>query len=89
MSDTYKTRPYWVIRDDPRLRRFFYHYADQDGKPLFWSWKRWGSCKNPRCCGNYFRHLSRRQERVQWRAIRQRLLAGEEIDVGPIKGSAW
>lgn len=41
------------------------------------------------CTGAPFMRLTRRRERHQWKAIRQRLLAGEEIDVPLIRVSAW
>lgn len=41
------------------------------------------------CTGQHGRKLARRQERVQWRAARARLLADPDTDVGTIRGKAW
>jgi hypothetical protein len=89
MSRTDVHRPWRVQVDDPynrhRLLRFSWREFDEM-IPLYCA------CGCPMCTGRYARRLARKQERVIWRSIRQELIKlqdHEDVDVGPISGSAW
>jgi len=69
---------YLAGRDDTRCR-----YQVGSGR-------HWCGCRM--CTDHHGRRLKRRQERVAWRRLRAVLLATpdrEDVDVPPLRGSAW
>lgn len=86
MSRTDVHRPWHVQMEDPYNRHRLYRSDIGNLMPLYCT------CGCPMCTGRYQRRLGRRQERVMWRSIRQELVKlqdYEDVDVGPILGSAW
>jgi hypothetical protein len=88
MSRTDVHRPWRVQLDDPynrhRLVRFSWHLDEMI--PVY------NTCGCPMCTERYTRRLAHKQERVAWRKVRQDLVKlqdHEDVDVGPIRGSAW
>ena len=91
MSRTDVHRPWPVQMADPynRHRLFAFHTWSTEEPELL---PLYCTCGCPMCTGRYGRRLRRRQERVTWRSIRQELIKlqdYEDVDVGPISGSAW
>lgn len=93
MSRTDVHRPWHVQVTDPYNRhRLFAHqswWCRTEGLELL---PLYSACGCVMCTGRYQRRLGRRQERVIWRSIRQELVKlqdYEDVDVGPIVGSAW
>lgn len=89
MSRTDVHRPWRVQVADPYSRHLFYRYA-------MWPWQMDLTpivclCGCRMCTGHYSRKQARRQERVEWRSVRQQLLAGglDGYDVPQIRGKAW
>ncbi len=89
MSRTDVHRPWRVQVADPYSRHLFYRYA-------VWPWQMGVTsivslCGCKMCTGQPGRKLARKQERVQWRSVRQELLAGgrDGYDVPAIRGNAW
>ena len=87
MSRTDVHRPWRVQVTDPYNRHRLMRYGnEQELLPLY------KACR----CDHYGERAMRRygfkQARVIWRSIRQELVKlqdHEDVDVGPIKGSAW
>ena len=85
MSRTDVHRPWRVQEADPYERHRWYRYQDE-------MWPLYKTCR----CDHYGERANRRrgfkQARVIWRSVRQELIKlqdHEDVDVGPISGSAW
>lgn len=94
MSRTDVHRPWTIQINDPTNRHLVYEYAMYPGQPVEMgrtSFRNLG-CGCRLCTDHHGRRLKRRQERVAWRRLRAVLLATpdrEDVDVPPLRGSAW
>lgn len=86
MSRTDVHRPWSVQEADPYERHRWYRSDIGNFLPVYQTCGCW------MCTGRPWRKLGHRQVRVIWRSIRQELVKlqdYEDVDVGPISGSAW
>ena len=90
MSRTDVHRPWHVQEADPYERHRWYRFAVYPDKVVLMP--TYQICGCFMCTGRQARRRQRKQERVAWRSIRQELVKlqdYEDVDVGPISGSAW
>jgi len=88
MAHTDVHRPWPVQVADPTNRHLIRRYGTWRGEPQYTSHRNL-SCGCRLCTGHYGRRQARRQERVQWRTVRQAILADHELDVPQIRRKAW